>query len=71
MNKIFDDKRIKKYIFFTFGISNIGGAELYMRQKLLYVKSLGFEPLIIYVKRTGPVYINEFMDLSYAVQKID
>lgn len=70
MNKIFDDKRIKKYIFFTFGISNIGGAELYMRQKLLYVKSLGFEPLIIYVKRTGPVYINEFMDLSFAVPEI-
>lgn len=43
-------KKVKKYIFLTASISNIGGAELYMRQKLLYVKSIGFDPLIIYVK---------------------
>lgn len=63
-------KKVKKYIFLTASISNIGGAELYMRQKLLYVKSIGFDPLIIYVKKSGFVYINEFNDVSCVVPEI-
>lgn len=59
-----------KYIFIVNTICNIGGAELYMRQKKKYVESLGYNTIILYCNHNGDVYIPEFKENSYLFREI-
>lgn len=50
----------KKYVFITYGIINIGGGQMYLRNKFLYLKSKGFEIDIISIYK-GKIILNELM----------
>lgn len=59
-----------KYIFLVYTIFNIGGAELYLRNKKRYVKSIGYEPIIIYCYNKGDIIISDFGNDCYYVSDI-
>jgi len=50
---------LKKYVFLTFSIANLGGQEMYVRSKLLYLKKNGWEVNIFSINK-GEIYIHDF-----------
>lgn len=59
---------MKKYVFFTFAVSGIGGTQIYVRNKLRFLKKQGWEVVVITVEPKGDIYIKDlepFHDFSF------
>lgn len=54
---------MKRYIFLTSGIRNMGGAQMYVANKSAYYESLGWEPNV-YFYTEGQIYINYLQRFS-------
>ena len=54
---------MKRYIFLTSGIRNMGGAQMYVANKSAYYESLGWEPSVFFYTE-GPIYINYLKKFS-------
>lgn len=50
---------MKKYVILSFSIGNIGGAQIYNRNKMIYAKNLGYE-VFIFSLEEAQVYIEDF-----------
>lgn len=60
-------KAVKKYVFLTFDIFGIGGTQIYVRNKLLFMQSKGWEPIIFTTVEGKDVVVKELMPFTDCV----
>lgn len=59
---------MKKYIFLTFAVFGIGGTQIYVRNKLLYLQKRGFEVKVLTTEADGEIMVKEleaFAELTF------
>ena len=52
---------MKKYIFLTFAVAGIGGTQIYVRNKILFLKSLGWDVTVICSETGDDVVVKELI----------
>ena len=55
---------MKAYIILTYTITGLGGSIVYVRNKINYVKTLGYHPFVFYCIKQSDIYIKELLDFS-------
>lgn len=60
---------MKRYIFLTPSIQNMGGAELYVRSKMVWLRHNGWSVDVVYIKGET-IYIPEFKDCKYCISEL-
>lgn len=62
---------MKKYVFFTFAISGIGGTQIYIRNKLLFLKKHGWDVLVVSTEPVGDICVKELLPFAdYSVPEL-
>lgn len=52
---------MKKYVFLTFAVAGIGGTQIYVRNKILFLQSLGWEVTVICTETGDDIVVNELI----------
>ena len=52
---------MKKYVFLTFAVAGIGGTQIYVRNKILFLKSLGWDVTVICTETGDDVIVKELI----------
>lgn len=58
---------MKKYVFFTFAIFGIGGTQIYVRNKILYMQKLGWETVVVSTEPGEKVLVKELCPYTKGV----
>lgn len=62
---------MKKYVFFTFAVSGIGGTQIYVRNKLLFLQKNGWDVTVISTEPIGDICVKELRPFAeYAVPEL-
>lgn len=52
---------MKKYVFLTFAIPGIGGTQIYVRNKILFLRQQGWNPIVITEESEGEICVRELL----------
>lgn len=52
---------MKKYVFLTFAIPGIGGTQIYIRNKVLFLRQQGWNPIVITEESEGEICVQELL----------
>ena len=62
---------MKKYVFFTFAVSGIGGTQIYVRNKLLFLQKHGWDVTVISTEPVEDICVKELRSFAdYAVPEL-
>ena len=59
---------MRKYIFFTYAVTKIGGSQIYIRNKVNYLKSIGWE-VDVFSYQDGNIYIEQLVEFKKGINK--
>ncbi len=62
---------MKKYVFLTFAVSGVGGTQIYVRNKLLFLQQQGWEVIVISTEPVGEICVKELLPFAdYGVPEL-